>query len=94
MFITNNLIQENIMKNDWRITRFAKVLDAIEELESVICHALDIDLGDDMIKPLEVLKDNVKEAEVDAWHNGYIKCLEATRDYADAVIAANAKESA
>ena len=32
MFTTNNLIQENIMKNDWRITRFAKkVLDAIEE---------------------------------------------------------------
>ena len=65
MFTNNNLIQENIMKNDWRITRFAKVLDAIEELESVICHALDIDLGDDMIKPLEVLKDNVKEAEVE-----------------------------
>lgn len=82
------------MKNDWRITRFAKVLDAIEELESVICHALDIDLGDDMIKPLEVLKDNVKEAEVDAWDNGYIKCLEATRANAASVIAANAKESA
>lgn len=81
------------MKNDNIAFKYQLIFDYIEKLETEICHSLDIDLGHDMIKPLEVLKDNVMESERAAF-NDYIRHLRSIKEEAAAVIAANSKESA
>jgi len=81
------------MKNENIATKYQNLFDSIEKLETEICHALDVDLGHDIIKPLEDLKDNIMQSERDAF-NDYISHLRSVKEEAAAVIAKYAKESA